>query len=164
MQKLMHILNKIEDSLLVLVLSSMIILAVSQIVFRNVLGEGVVWIDPLLRVLVLWIAMLGAIAATRTDNHIKIDIFTKYLPEKYLLFIKRLVYITTIVLCLLIAWHGLRFVISEYEYQGIAFAAMPSWITASIIPFGFSMIALRYTLLIFYPIENDDNVSTGKDA
>lgn len=155
MQKLMQILNKIENTLLVMTLSSMIILAVSQIVFRNIMGEGVVWIDPLLRVLVLWIAMFGAIVATRTDNHIKIDIFTKYLPEKYLLFIKRVVYLITIVLCLIIAWHSLRFVLSEYEYQGIAFANVPSWLTASIIPFGFFLIALRYTLLLFYPVEKN---------
>lgn len=155
MHKFMQILNKIEDSLLVLILSSMIVLAVSQIVFRNILGEGVVWIDPLLRVLVLWIAMLGAIAATRTDNHIKIDIFTKYLPKKYLLTIKRFIYLITVVLCLLIAWHSLRFVMSEYEYQGIAFAIVPSWITASIIPFGFSVIALRYTLLLLYPAQKN---------
>jgi len=164
MRKLMHLLNKVEDSLLVLILSSMIILAVSQIVFRNVLGEGVVWIDPLLRVLVLWIAMLGAIVATRTDHHIKIDIFTKYLPEKYLLLIKRFVYIITVVLCLLIAWHSLRFVISEYEYQGMAFATMPSWLTASIIPFGFSMIAFRYALLLFYPVEKSESPSIEKDG
>jgi len=149
--------------LLVLILSSMIILAVSQIVFRNILGEGVVWIDPLLRVLVLWVAMLGAIAATRTDHHIKIDIFTKYLPEKYLLLIKRLVCIITVVLCLFIAWHSLRFVMSEYEYQGIAFAAMPSWLTASIIPFGFFMIAFRYSLLLFYPVEKSENLNIEKD-
>ncbi len=151
MLKLIHILNKIEDSLLVFVLSSMIILAISQIVFRNILGEGIVWIDPLLRILVLWIAMIGAIVATRTDNHIKIDIFTKYLPHKYLLLIKRLVYLITISVCLLIAWHASRFVYSEYEYGGVAFEMVPTWLTALIIPVGFFFIALRYSVLLFFP-------------
>ena len=68
--KIISIINKIEDSLLVVILSSMIALAIFQIISRNLFSEGVVWIDPLLRTLVLWIGLSGAIVATRQDNHI----------------------------------------------------------------------------------------------
>ena len=47
-------LHRAEDALLVLLLSTMILLAGTQIVLRNMLDTGVVWIDPLLRVMVLW--------------------------------------------------------------------------------------------------------------
>jgi len=138
--------------MLVLILSSMIILAVLQIAFRNFAGEGIVWIDPLLRVLVLWIAMIGAMVAARTDNHIRIDIFSRYFPAGYAPLIQRLVYMITAAICLLIAWYAARFVYSEYEYHDIAFANIPSWLTASIIPIGFFLIALRYILLFFFPV------------
>lgn len=145
--KIISALNKIEDSLLVVILTSMIALAVFQIVSRNLFSDGVVWIDPLLRTLVLWVGLSGAIVATRQDNHIRIDVFTKYFPGSWLSNIHRMVYLFTLLICLLIAWHAARFVYSEYEYGTIAFAAVPAWLAASIIPLSFFLIALRYGLL-----------------
>lgn len=145
--KIIPIIDKIEDSLLVLILSTMIVLAVFQIISRNLFSEGIVWIDPLLRTLVLWIGLSGAIVATRQDNHIRIDVFTKYFPKVWLKNIHRLVYLFTFFICMLIAWHAARFVLSEYEYGTIAFAAVPAWLTASIIPLSFFLIAMRYVLL-----------------
>ena len=149
--KIILFINKLEDGLLVLILSSMILLAVFQIISRNLFSEGVVWIDPLLRMLVLWVGLAGAVVATRTNNHIRIDVFAKYLPQKFSPYIDRLVYLFTLLICLLIGWHAARFVYSEYEYGTIAFASVPSWITALIIPISFLLIAFRYTLLLFFP-------------
>ena len=149
--KFISAVNKLEDGLLVLILSTMIMLAVYQIIARNLFAEGVVWIDPLLRILVLWVGLAGAVVATRTDHHIRIDIFAKYLPVNILPYVKRTVYLFTLLICLLIAWHAARFVISEYEYGTIAFAGVPAWLTAVIIPVSFLLIAIRYGLLIITP-------------
>jgi len=132
----------------VAILSSMIILAVYQIISRNLFSEGVVWIDPLLRTLVLWVGLAGAVVATRTDHHIKIDIFAKYLPSNFQPYIHRVVYLFTFLICLLIAWHAARFVFSEYEYGTIAFANVPAWLTAIIIPVSFFLIAVRYACIM----------------
>lgn len=146
--KFIKLINVIEDSLLVTILSSMIILAVYQIISRNLFSEGVVWIDPLLRTLVLWVGLAGAVVATRTDHHIKIDIFAKYLPKHIQPYVHRAVYLFTFLICLLIAWHATRFVFSEYEYGTIAFASVPAWLTAVIIPVSFFLIAIRYACLM----------------
>ena len=151
--KFIRSINAIEDGLLVVILSSMIILAVSQIISRNLFGQGVVWIDPLLRTLVLWIGLSGAVVATRFDHHIKIDVFTKYFPTHTVKIIHRFVYLFTLSVCLLIAWHAARFVYSEYEYGTIAFSGIPAWITALIIPLSFTLIAIRYALLFISPYE-----------
>ena len=151
--KFIKLINTFEDGLLVAILSSMIVLAVYQIVARNLLGNGSVWIDPMLRTLVLWVGLSGAVVATRTDNHIRIDAFVKYFPKHILIYIQRFVYLFTLSICLLIAWHASRFVYSEYEYQTIAFAGIPAWLTALIIPVSFSLIAIRYALLIVSPYE-----------
>ncbi|MCK4833530.1 MAG: TRAP transporter small permease [Gammaproteobacteria bacterium] len=153
--KFIKFINKIEDGLLVTILSSMIVLAVYQIFSRNLFNDGVVWIDPLLRTLVLWVGLSGAVVATRTDNHIRIDVFSKHLPKNILPYIQRLVYLFTMAVCLLIAWHAARFVYSEYEYQTIAFSGIPAWVTALIIPVSFSLIAIRYLLLVISPYERE---------
>ncbi len=151
--KAIKLVNAFEDGLLVIILTSMIIFAVYQIIARNLFGEGIVWIDPLLRTLVLWVGLSGAVVATRTDNHIRIDVFTKYFPTHLLKHIQRIAYIFTISVCLLIAWHAARFVLSEYEYGTIAFSGVPAWITALIIPVSFTLMAVRYILLFISPYE-----------
>ena len=153
---LLGFVNKLEDWFLILTLAVMVILAVAQIFFRNVFGEGVVWIDPLLRVLVLWVAIAGAVVATRTDNHIRIDFFTRYIPKKYIKYLQRTVYAFCIFICGLISYHGARFVQMDYEYNTIAFADVPAWLTEIIIPIGFFMIALRYLLLFLSPPEQEN--------
>jgi len=160
--KAMIWLNRIEDSLLVAILTSLIILAVYQIISRNFFSSGLVWIDPLLRTLVLWVGLSGAVVAARSDKHIRIDIFTKYMPSRVLPYVHRLVYLSSLVICLLIAWHSARFVLSEYEYQTIAFSAVPAWLTASIIPLSFTLIAFRYCLLLF--ASDNSDAKDGSDS
>lgn len=149
--KIIRVVEKLEDGLLVLILSSMILLAGYQIISRNLFSEGLVWIDPLLRTLVLWIGLAGAVVATRSDKHIRIDVFTKYLPAQILPHVQRVVYLFSLTICLLISWHAARFVYSEYEYSTIAFSGIPAWLTASIIPVSFLLIAFRYGLLFVSP-------------
>ena len=149
--RIISFINKLEDGFLVLMLTVMVGLAVAQIVYRNVFDAGIVWADPLLRVMVLWVALAGAVIATRTDNHIRIDYFTRYFSNRVCRCIQRFVYAFSIVVCALISWHAARFVLMEYEYHTIAFHGVPSWVTAVIIPVGFALMALRYLMLFLYP-------------
>lgn len=156
--RFIHYINRAEDGLLVSILSAMVMLAIFQILSRNLFADGVVWIDPLLRVLVLWVGLTGAIVAARTNHHIRIDVFVRYFPVALLPLIERLVYLFTASVCSLITWHAGRFVYSEYEYGTMAFASVPAWLTALIIPVSFALIAARYLLLIF-SVDNKDAAS-----
>ena len=147
--------NKIEDWFLVSMLAAMVVLAVTQIFYRNFFGSGVIWIDPLLRVLVLWVAIAGAVVATRTDNHIRIDFFTRYFSRKVCSIMQRLVYVFCVFICGLVSWNAMKFVQMDYEYGTIAFADVPAWVTELIIPVGFFLMALRYTLLFIVPPEKE---------
>src|SRR5690606_12731212 len=57
--RLVHWLRALEDALLIVAFGSLVVLAGLQIVMRNIFESGFVWIDPLLRILVLWVGMLG---------------------------------------------------------------------------------------------------------
>ena len=69
---------KFETILLVFILVSMILIAVGQIIMREVFEIGFGWIDELVRLMVLWIALVGSIAACRENRHIRIDIISNY--------------------------------------------------------------------------------------
>ena len=146
MSRVISILHKIEDALLVSLLLLMIGLAVFQIVLRNGFDAGIVWADPLVRVLVLWLGLIGAMVASRTDNHISIDIVSKYLPEHIKRFTTLLVYLFTTIICTLMTWHSARFVIMEKADGMFAFFSIPIWVCELVIPFAFGIITLRYAL------------------
>ncbi|WP_462269729.1 TRAP transporter small permease [Desulfobacter sp.] len=146
MSHVIAILHKIEDALLVSLLLLMITLAVFQIVLRNGFDAGIVWADPLVRVLVLWLGLIGAMVASRTDNHIRIDIVSKYLPEHLKRFATLLVYLFTTSVCALMTLHSARFVIMEKADGMSAFFSVPVWLCELVIPFAFGIITIRYAL------------------
>jgi len=60
--------HAIETFLLVGMLTAMILLAVNQIVMREVFNiTGFVWAEELIRLMVLWLALVGSIAAKADD-------------------------------------------------------------------------------------------------
>jgi len=74
------VLHRVEDTILVGLLLTMIGMAVTQIFLRNLFEAGIVWSDVLVRILVLWVGLVGAMVASRQGNHITIDILDRYLP------------------------------------------------------------------------------------
>ena len=139
-------LRRLEDGLLITVLTALIILAIGQVILRNVWDTGLGWTDPLLRILVLWLALLGAMAATRDRNHINIDILSKCLPDYLYRSAQLLTQLFTAAICALLAWQGGRLVLLDYQGAITAFASVPAWVCELIIPFGFGIMSLRFFL------------------
>ena len=146
LRKLLRLLVTLEESLLTLTLSSLVILALTQILLRNFWHTGIGWADPVLRILVLWIALLGSLAATRDNNHIRIDIIPRYLPPSWRRHAARASDLFAALVCVLIAWHSARFVLFEYQDDVLLFDAVPAWLCESILPVGFAIMALRFLL------------------
>jgi TRAP-type C4-dicarboxylate transport system permease small subunit len=146
LQRLLHYLNVVEDGLLVLLLSVMILVAVAQILLRNIGETGISWGDPLLRILVLWLGLLGAMVATRQDSHISIDLLTRYLSARVKRMSDLLASLFTLGVCALLAYHGGRFVLQDQAAGVIAFANLPAWWFELIIPLGFTVMSLRYAM------------------
>ena len=61
-------LHAFESSLLALLLTSLIGVAALQVIMRNFFDAGLYWGDSAVRVMVLWIAMLGAIPGKDTED------------------------------------------------------------------------------------------------
>lgn len=142
-------LHLVEDGTLVLLLLMMILLAVTQIVLRNVADTSLVWVDPFLRVAVLWMALLGASIAARDNDHIAIDVATRFLPDRLARVLAVFTSLCAAAICAVIAWYALQFVQSEREYGSLAFAAVPAWICQAAIPLAFTLIAIRYVIVAF---------------
>jgi TRAP-type C4-dicarboxylate transport system permease small subunit len=142
-------LQRLEDGLLALLLGALIVLAALQILLRGVFGTGLAWADPLLRALVLWLGLLGAVAASRDGRHITVDAVSRLLPGRMRAAVTVATSLFAAAVSALIAWHAGRFVASEFAFGSSAFSGIPAWALQSIIPVAFGAIALRYGRLAF---------------
>ncbi len=137
-----------EGLLLVVLLGGMVLLAAAQIVLRNFFDTGLVWSDELLRLGVLWVALLGAVAASRDDHHISIDVLSRFLSPRLKQASSILISLFTVAVCSLLAWFSLEFLRESIEYEDVLLGDLPAWWFQVILPLGFGMIAWRYLVLM----------------
>ncbi|TNC90457.1 TRAP transporter small permease [Thalassolituus sp.] len=146
MKRLLLWVHRAEDTVLVLLLLSMIVLAGYDILARSLFGGGVSWIPPLLRVMVLWIGLLGALLATRTREHISIDLISKLGGPLLNRVAASVTLLFAAAVCGLVGWYSAQYVQLAFEFQDIAFGEIPAWPLQLIIPFSFSLMALRFLI------------------
>ncbi len=144
--RLLWLTRLIEDALLVFLLGSMVILAGAQIVLRNLFDGAILWADPMLRVSVLWVGMIGAMVATRNDRQISIDAVSRFLPDLWKARVRIVTDLFTAVVSAIVAWSAYRLMIDDRAAGGVAIANVPVWVCESILPVAFAVIALRYLL------------------
>lgn len=140
-------LHFVEDGILVLLLAMLVVIAGAQIVLRNIFDSGLVWADPALRVLVLWVGMAGTLAATRDDRQITVDVVARFVAPRRRAAIRVLTDLFTSVVCAVLAWHGTRLVAFDREGGLIAFAGVPVWVCELVLPVAFAVIAVRSLLM-----------------
>ncbi len=145
--KIIYLLNRVEDSILIGVLLSMLFMAVLQIFLRNFFSSGIIWGDAMVKILVLWVGLLGAMVATRNNNHINIDVISRFLPKNIKMASDLIVEIFAAFVCAITTWFSFEFVLMEMEYKVNAFANVPAWMCEIIIPIAFGVICFRYSML-----------------
>ena len=153
MRKLIRSLHILEDTVLVSILISIIFLAVTQIVLRNFQDSGIIWGDSLLRVMVLWIALLGAMIASRMDGHINIDLASRYLSPKWSHRVELIAYLFSALVCGITCYYSIVFVYYEFLDGARAFAAVPAWACQVIIPFAFAIMTIRFVISAIYHLK-----------
>ncbi len=142
-------LHAAESGLLVAAVLVLVGLSAVQILARTLLDGGWAWVDPLTRALVLWTAMLGALAAARDDRHINLDALTRVLRGTP----RRLARIATLgfaaVVSGVMAWYGWQLVLLDRESATPAFGVVMAWHVELILPIGFGLLALRLLVRAF---------------
>lgn len=116
----------------------------TQIVLRNVFSSGLFWADELVRLLVLWLAVVGALAATRDRRHIAIELLVRTLPALPQRIARSGVAIFAAGISATFAWQSLRFVSDSREFGDTVLGDWPAWCFQLVLPLGFALIAWRF--------------------
>ena len=145
-KRLDKIIDRMEQRLLVTLLSLMILIAFSQIVLRNLFDTGLAWGDPLVRNLVLWVSFIGATLATKEGKHINIDVVSRWMPPRGKILVEAITGLFSSLVCALMTFAALKFIKNEAQMGGNTFFGIPLWIPEIILPITFALMALRFSL------------------
>jgi len=139
-----EIVGRLEQTLVSILLSVMIIIAFLQIVLRNLFATGLTWGDPLVRNLVLWVGFIGAAIATREGKHISIDVVSQWVPPRRKIVIEVIINLSSFIICGLLTFAAVKFVRNEALMGSVTFRGISSWILELILPITFGLMTLRY--------------------
>lgn len=154
LERLDRIGRAIENTTLVTLLSSMMVLAVGQIVLRQVFNTGIIWADELIKIIVLWLAMFGSVAAARDNRHIRIDALSHLLPDSAIRYLRIVVDLFAAAVCAVLALYAWRYLQLEIEYQDTLLLDTPAWILHLVIPAAFALISYRFVVGVIARILN----------
>jgi len=127
----------------------MIICSMAIIVMRW-FNSSFMWLEPLVRHLVFLSAFLGGALATGKGTHIGIDILGKYFESKKMwkahLMVNRIINLASSLILIVFVKLSWDFVQVEAEFGKEVFLGIHSRFLVGIIPFGFSIIGIRFIL------------------
>jgi TRAP-type C4-dicarboxylate transport system permease small subunit len=151
LQRARRALWRLEDGLLAALLLALVLLASAQVLQRWLLADGWSGAEPASRLLVLWIAVLGALAATREGRHVAIDALPRLLPARPRRVLWTLGQAFAALFCAAVAVYSAELVMLEREAPVLLFAGLSSWVAMLVLPLAFGLMALRFALSALLP-------------
>lgn len=133
-----------ENAALVFLLGAMMVLAVTQIAMRIFFSSGFVWADELLKLMVLWIAMIASIAASRNGRHLRIDLMSHFMPPRVARLPQTLADFFAALICAILAWQSYRYVQLAREFEDTVLVDVPAWLVYAILPAAFAIMTYRF--------------------
>lgn len=134
----------VETWLVVAVLGGLILFGAAQILLRNVFSISFAWGDGLTRLAVLWLGLLGALAASRDGRHITMGAVGRVLPERF----QTIALVTTDVfaagVCGVLAWYSWAFVSDSREFGDVLLDGVPAWWLQAIMPVAFGLMTYQF--------------------
>lgn len=134
----------LETWLIVAILGGLIIVGAAQIVLRNFFSIGFAWGDGLTRLAVLWLGLLGALAASRDGRHITMGALTRYFPQRLRVIAGVCADWFGAAVSAVLAWYAWAFVADSREFGDTLLGDVPAWWLQLIMPVAFALIAWQF--------------------
>jgi TRAP-type C4-dicarboxylate transport system permease small subunit len=153
----------VENVLLVTLLGGMMLVAVGQVIAREIFETGFFWAGELVRLMVLWLAMVGSIAACRENRHIRIDAISHLLSDRAVGIVRMLVDTFAAVVCGVIAWNAWRYLQLEIEFEDTVLFDIPAWVAHLVVPVAFALFSYRFLVSVLQTAVDNFVGANGAD-
>jgi TRAP-type transport system small permease protein len=127
----------------------MFCLLTTQVFFRYVLNNSIVWAEEVLLYMFSWMIFLGAAVNVRRKSHVLIDAFVKVLPVRFQRALEMLVHTMLLVIFVVMTVKGAQFSYMCRYTQSMALD-IPLYYTYGAIPVSFALMTRSHLQLIWH--------------
>lgn len=149
MKKILNLLDKIEEVLLVSMFAGMVLVIFFQVIMRYIFNNSLPWSEELGKFFFVWISWIGISIGAKRGEHIKITMLVDKLSFKKAHICNILSEIIVIIICAITVFYGIELVRTQAKvpYAGIKISM--AW--------GYLAVVLGCTLMIIRDIINISN-------
>lgn len=151
-----RIINRLEESIIAILLAAMTLLVFVEVVLRFGFGTGYMWAEELTLHLSAWMVLFGVSYGIKVGSHIGVDALVKIMPSAARRVISSIAVIACLVYCGLFM-QGSWVYLTKIHMIGIEMEDLPvpKWLAHSILFISMVLMAIRLIILLY-------NVVTGK--
>lgn len=142
MKKLLNLLDKIEETLLVTMFAGMVLVIFFQVIMRYAFNNSLPWSEELGKFFFVWISWLGISIGEKKGEHIKITILSDRFSFKITHILNILSEIIVIIICVVTVFYGIELVKTQaaVPYAGIKISMAWGYLAVVV---GCSLMILR---------------------
>ncbi|MEO7854284.1 MAG: TRAP transporter small permease [Rubrivivax sp.] len=143
-------LDKFEEWVVVIMLAAMTLLTFSQVVMRYVFNAGFGWALEMTSIFFAMMIFVGISYGVRVGAHIGVDALVKLMPSG----LRRATSVLVVLLCLVYAGlviYGSLVYVGKMREVGVELEDLPVpiWVVRSILTFGYTLLAFRFTQVLW---------------
>jgi len=153
--------NRFEKVVLGLIMCLLIIMGFTQVICRFVLHIPLAWAEELLTFCMVWVAYLGASAATNERKHIIVSMFVDLLPKPLRIGFTIFSQILWLGCAIVMAYLGWNTTMNYIKRGAVTLGGKyPYWVASIVIPLGMILMAIRVIILIVHTLRGErDTIS-----
>lgn len=131
------------DWVVVAMFGAILIVVLSAVFFRYVIGSSLAWSDEAVRYLFVHFTMLGVTLALRDRQHIRVEFFVEHLPPALRKGVEMFSLLLVLAFNLVLFLFGMRWVFESAGFTTPALGLPLNWVLFSALPIS-ALIALAY--------------------
>ena len=145
----LRVVNKIEESIICLLLVSMTLLVFLDVVMRFGFNAGFMWSQELTLLMSAWMVLFGASYGLPVGSHIGMDAFVKIFSRPVRRILSCVAALLALIYCALILY-GSWIYLKKMHLIGIELEDLPipAWIAHSILLFGYILLTVRLVIIV----------------